>query len=214
MGPLPECEGYRYLFTCIDRFSRWAEAIPLRDMTAQSCARALVRQWVSRYGVPEDVTTDRGTQFTSDLWRELNKLLGIRASTTTAYHPQANGLVERLHRQIKGALMARLGPSSSNWMDELPVVMLGIWSAWRLELDKAPCELVFGTTLVVPGSFFDEKVDREALPSTGFVEDLKRSMSELRPTQMADHANAKINLPDALEKTAHVFIRTTRSDLR
>ena len=89
-------------------------------------------------------------------------------------------------------------------MDELPVVMLGIRSAWRLELDKAPCELVFGTTLVVPGSFFDEKVDREA----GFVEDLKRSMSELRPTQMAHHANAKINLPDALEKTAHVFIRT------
>ena len=72
VGPLPVCEGHRYLFTCIDRFSRWAEAIPLEDMTAKSCAKALVRQWVSRYGVPEDVTTDRGAQFTSDLWKELS----------------------------------------------------------------------------------------------------------------------------------------------
>ena len=52
VGPLPESEGHRYLFTIVDRFSRWAEAIPLVDMTAKSCARALLRHWVSRFGVP------------------------------------------------------------------------------------------------------------------------------------------------------------------
>ena len=208
VGPLPECEGHRYLFTCIDRFSRWAEAVPLIDMTAKTVARALVRHWVSRYGVPEDVTTDRGRQFTSEIWKELNELLGIKAATTTSYHPQANGLVERLHRQIKGAIMARQETSCASWMDDLPLVMLGIRSSWRTELDCAPCELVFGTTLSVPGSFFQEKVDREARPSTEFVSSLKTAMSQLQPTQMAHHAIAKTNVPVALEKTSHVFVRT------
>ena len=207
VGPLPVCEGYRYFFTCIDRFTRWAEAIPLEEMTAKSCARAFIRQWVSRYGMPEDVTTDRGRQFTSEIWKEMNRLLGVRAATTTAYHPQANGLVERLHRQIKGAIMARQATSCS-WMDDLPIVMLGIRTAWRTELDKAPCELVFGAPLSVPGSFFSNKVDREALPSTEFVQGLERIMVELAPTQMAHHATSKPHVPAALDMTDHVFVRT------
>ena len=101
--------------------------------------------------------------------------------------------------------MARQSPS---WMDDLPLVMLGVRTAWRTELDRAPCELVFGTPLAVPGSFFDSRVNREALPSSEFVEGLMRSMAELEPTQMAHHTTPKSNVPQSLEKTTHVFIRT------
>ena len=59
VGPLPESEGHKYLFTIVDRFSRWPEAIPLKDMTAVPCARAFLRHWVSRYGLPSDVTSER-----------------------------------------------------------------------------------------------------------------------------------------------------------
>ena len=88
VGPLPESEGHSYLLTVIDRFSRWLEAIPLVDITAKTCATALLRHWVARYGVPASIVTDRGRQFTSELWAELAQVLGISRRQTTSYHPQ------------------------------------------------------------------------------------------------------------------------------
>ena len=203
VGPLPESEGYRYLFTIVDRYSRWPEAIPVQDMTAETCAKALVRHWISRFGVPADVTADRGRQFTSSLWAELNRLLGIRATNTTAYHPQANGLVERLHRQLKAALMAR---SSGSWMDDLPLVLLGIRTSWRTELECSPSDLVYGMTVAVPGSFL-EPVKREELPTTDFVRDLYRSMREFEPTQTSHHTVPKTHVPSSLATSEAVYIR-------
>ncbi|KAK3779190.1 hypothetical protein RRG08_035184 [Elysia crispata] len=107
VGSLPESHGINYLFTIIDRFTRWPEAIPLPDAHASTCVSALLHHWVARFGVPEDTVFDRGRKFTSNLWSELNKMLGIDTNTTTAYHPQANGMVERLHQQLKAALKAR-----------------------------------------------------------------------------------------------------------
>ena len=99
----------------------------MADATATSCAQALMSHHIAQFGVPTDITTDTGPQFTSNLWTTLGKLLGAQLHHTTAYHPQANGIVERFHRQLKAALKARLvGPA---WMDELPLVLLGLRSA-------------------------------------------------------------------------------------
>jgi hypothetical protein len=64
VGPLPATrEGYTHLLTAVDRSTRWAEAIPVKA-TAADCAEAFIAVWVSRYGVPAVVTSDRGVQFT------------------------------------------------------------------------------------------------------------------------------------------------------
>ena len=84
--PLPISQGKSYLFTIIDRYTRWPEAIPMADATASSFAFALLSQHIARFGVPEDVTSDRGPQFTSALWTALNTLLGVQHHRTTAYH--------------------------------------------------------------------------------------------------------------------------------
>lgn len=76
----------------IDRFTRWIEFIPMPDISADTVAHTFVREWISRYGVPRYVTSDRGTQFTSELHQKLISLLGAKHITTTAYHPQANGV--------------------------------------------------------------------------------------------------------------------------
>jgi hypothetical protein len=66
VGPLPAATcGSRYLFTVVDRSSLWLEALPMPDIAATSCADALIAGWISRYGVPAQLTSDRGTQFTS-----------------------------------------------------------------------------------------------------------------------------------------------------
>ena len=207
VSPLPESEGHKYLFTIVDQFSRWPEAIPLKDMTAVTCARAFLRHWVSRYGLPSDITSDRGRQFTSELWGQLHEMLGVRSQNTTAYHPQANGLVERLHRQLKSSIMAR--STSTDWMDQLPMVMLGIRTAWRTELDCSPAELVFGTSLTVPGLIIgDGTQDRQGLPTTEFVSDLLKKMRELNPVEMSHHATPKVNMPSSIGTADFVYVRT------
>ena len=90
-------------------------------------------------------------QFTSDLWIEVGKQLRTQHHCTTAYHTQANGLVERFHRHLKAALCARLiGPKL---LDELPWVLLGIRTAPKEDLDTSSAELIYSSPLTVPGDF-------------------------------------------------------------
>ena len=81
VGPLPPSQNYRYLLTVVDRFTRWPEAIPLVDVQTTTCAKVLALHWIARFGVPAELTSDRGSQFTSELWATLSKLNAARVST-------------------------------------------------------------------------------------------------------------------------------------
>ena len=94
VGPLPPSAGYTYLLTIVDRFTRWPEVIPIEDMKASTVCTAFIHHWITRFGIPRRITSNRGTQFTSALWGQMSESLGIQLHPTTAYHPQANGMVE------------------------------------------------------------------------------------------------------------------------
>ena len=203
VGPHPPSHGYTYLLTCIDRFTRWPEAIPLTSITAEAVARAFLAGWIARFGVPSTIITDRRRQFESQLWNNLTVLFGTKRSRTTAYHPQTNGMVERFHRQLKAALKAHLNPEA--WMDTLPLVLLGIRTALKTDLNTTVSELVYGTTLRLPGHFFHTSRTPLSDPSN-FVDNLKEHFNLLhavspRCTHRATH------VPDALSNATHVFIR-------
>ncbi|GBO05935.1 Pro-Pol polyprotein [Araneus ventricosus] len=116
IGPLSPVRGMIYLLTCVDRFTRWPEAFRIPDQSADTIARTFLLRWISRFGVPEKVTSDRGTNFQSNLFSPLSKFLGVEQTRTNAYHPQSNGAVERFYRHLKSALMAHL---HENWLDAL-----------------------------------------------------------------------------------------------
>ena len=204
VGPLPISQGKSYLFTIIDRYTRWPEAIPMADATATSCARALMSHHIAQFGVPTDITSDRGPQFTSNLWTTLGKLLGAQLHHTTAYHPQANGIVERFHRQLKSALKARLVGSA--WMDELPLVLLGLRSAPKEGLGCAPAELVYGTTIRLPGEFFECTPAAESDVSDLLIH-LRNTMARLRPKQTSHHRRPSTHIPAELQSCTFVFVR-------
>ena len=205
VGPFPPSEGCTYLFTIIDRFTRCPEAVPIQNAEATTCARALLRTWIARFGVPDSITSDQGPQFTSGLWRELHNVLGCSNKHTTAYHPQSNGMVERFHRSLKAALKARLlGPG---WMDKLPIVLLGIRSTWKEDLDAAPALLTYGTNLRIPGDFFPSNSAERISPGSTFVRDLQENFRKLSPLSPVHHGTTKKYLPRDLMSAEQVYVR-------
>ncbi len=141
VGPLPASPGgCTHLLTMVDRSTRWAEAVPLVNTSTASCAAAFFNSWVSRFGVPVVLTSDRGVQFSLSVWGELCTTLGVSHRLTTAHHPQANGLVERFHRQLKDALQARL--DNHDGTSHLPWVMLGLRAAPKEDCGISSAEMV------------------------------------------------------------------------
>ncbi|GFX49398.1 transposon Tf2-6 polyprotein [Trichonephila clavipes] len=176
IGPLPPSNGYTYCLTMIDRFSKWPEAQPLKDITAETVAEAFFSSWVSRFGTPAILTTDRGRQFESSLFKALSKLLGVQKCRTTGYHPQANGMIEELHRPLKSAIKCH---ATERWTEVLPIILLGLRASLKEDILCTPAELVFGTTIRLPGEMFDSsKPDDDVV---NFVSKLKSHMQSLHP---------------------------------
>ena len=125
----------------------------VRSYSHSWCQNFLIRHWIARFGIPNDIISDRGAQFTSCLWTELVRSLGVTMHQTTAYHPQANGMIERLHRQLKNSLKART--DDQYLMDHLPMVLLRIRTARREDPYCLPAELVYGPSLRIPGEFVE-----------------------------------------------------------
>ena len=150
VGPLPRSsDGFNHIFTMVDRSSRWLEAVPLSSTDTATIAAAFTSNWIARFGVPDHLTSDQGPQFCSALWSELSQRWGIKHHLTTAYHPQANGMVERAHRQLKDALRART--ATGDWTSHLPWVLLGMRAAPKEDSNLSSAELVYGAPLVTPG---------------------------------------------------------------
>lgn len=203
VGPLPLCQGYRYLVTCIDRFSRWPEAFPTKDISAQTIARVFFNDWIARFGTPKTITSDQGSQFESTLFGALLKLVGCERIRTTAYHPAANGMVERWHRSLKAAIRCQ---GSDNSLEILPTVLLGLRTSIRLDTDTSPAEFLYGTTLRMPGEFFT--TENFAPDPHFFLEEFREHMRTIKPVPVPHHDRRKIFTFKKLQTCSHVFLRT------
>jgi hypothetical protein len=203
VGPLPLSSGFSYLFTVVDRTTRWPEAFPLSSIAAADCAAALLQCWIQRFGVPSTITSDRGPQFTSQLWSGLCKLLSITHVQTTAYHPQANGLVERLHRHLKDALRAR--SAAADWYSHLPWVMLDIRTAWREDSEFSLAENMFGSQPVLPGQFLS--APKSLSPS--FLSDFQGLLAGRAPLPTLHNTlpSAPVSLPEDILLSRFILVR-------
>jgi hypothetical protein len=115
VGPMGKLTSeFRYILTVRDTFTRWLEAIPLKDTTTPALIKALEREIFCRYGIPDVIHTDQGPQFTGGLFKEFTSRLGIKCTTTPAYNAKSNP-VERAHQDIGRGLTAVLQDRDGPW---------------------------------------------------------------------------------------------------
>jgi cleavage and polyadenylation specificity factor subunit 1 len=200
VGPLKMTNSMTHLLTMVDRTSRWCEAVPLSDTTAKACFQAFINSWCSRFGIPSTITTDQGSQFTSSMWSTLMKELGVRHILTTAFHPQSNGMVERLHRSLKAALRAR--HASTSWVEHLPWVLLGLRTAPRKDNSLSAAEMVFGAAPSLPSRFIDARDEED----DRFHVTLQRIVSKLDPPPTSPPQEPGF-VDRRLFTSSHVYVR-------
>ena len=146
VGPLPKTrKGHEYILVVSDYATRYPEAIPLRKFTALSVAEHLLDLF-AKFGIPKEILTDQGTNFTSQLLRELYGLIGVKAIKTTPYHPQTDGLVERFNQTLKNMLRRVLVDNGGvgEWDNLLPYVLFAYREVPQATTGFSPFELIFG----------------------------------------------------------------------
>ncbi|XP_076066147.1 uncharacterized protein LOC143039788 [Oratosquilla oratoria] len=168
------------------------------NASASSCTASPISEWFAKFSLPDHVTSDRGTAFTLHLWTSLGPLLGTIIHHTTAYNPEAIGMVERLHKMLKTSLMFR--STQASWW-----VLFGLRTSSMHGLDALLVEMVYGDPLVIPDEFSPNTSSNEDLnwlrrsrKIHPLPTDLQASKPPMRPPSTYTHRNYSSVLVTAL----------------
>jgi transposase InsO family protein len=154
VGPLrKEPGGFTHLLVAIDKFSKWVEARPITNLRAEQ-AVTFFTDIVHRFGVPNSIITDNGSQFTGRKFLEFCDKFHIRVDWATVAHPKTNGQVERANGMILQGLKPRifdqLNKSGRKWLQELPAVVWSLRTTPSRATGFTPFFLVHGAEAVLP----------------------------------------------------------------
>ena len=140
----PSRSGYTYAMTIIDHYTKFVVAVPVKDLTARTTADAFWKHFLLPYGCPERILTDQGSAFESQLFKELCTLHNCQKIRTTAYHPQGNGLCEKMNQTLIEMLRAVPPATRSDWPTLLPQLMYTYNNTIHCSTGYTPYYLMFG----------------------------------------------------------------------
>ncbi len=144
VGPLPPSRaGHKYLLTIMDVTTRYPEAIPLRSTHTKVVLKALLN-FFTHFGLPSELQSDQGTNFTSRLFNQTMAEWGIRHILSSAYHPQSQGALERHHQTLKNMMRAFCMEHEKDWDEAVPYIMFAVREVPTESLGFSPNQLVFG----------------------------------------------------------------------
>ena len=150
VGPLPRTSaGKEYMLTIMCASTRFPEAIPLRTINAPTVCEAL-KGFFARFGLPMTVQSDQGSNFQSKRFKSFLSELGITHATSSAYHPESQGALERFHQTLKTMIRAYCAEHKKDWDTGIPYVLFATGGSVQESLGFSPYELVFGHTVRGP----------------------------------------------------------------
>ena len=179
MGPLPESPaGNSYVLVAGDYFTKWVEVYAIPNQEAATVAKKLTDELFCRFSPPERLHSDQGRQFESELIQEVCKLLQIKKTRTTPYHPQCDGLVERFNRTLLNMLATTTKDHPFDWEEQLPRVCLAYNSSVHSSTGYTPFFLMFGRQAKMPVDLMYGTGNQRDLPISDYVVQLKTSLEE------------------------------------
>lgn len=196
VGPLPVTERKnKYLLTIQDCLTKYSDAIPMSDAESTTVATALAEQFISRFGCPKSIQTDQGSQFCSKLTEQICKIFGIRHLTSTAWHPESLGALERSHMTFVEYL--RCYANKLNWDLWIRFAIFSFNTTKHSATKKTPHELIFGRVATIPSEFAEMKVEKTFVKH---VDDLLNRLEIAQATARENCIKAKWKYKELYDK--------------
>jgi hypothetical protein len=183
VGPLPETkDGNRYILTATDLFTKYGQAYAIKDATALTFAKTIVEQFISRFGSVKQLLSDQGGNFLADLSTALYEVIKAKKLTTTGYHPQCNGQVERFHQVLYMMLSMFVNQYTQNdWDEYLHYVCFAYNTSTHHTTGVTPHLLFFGRDPILPVDIIAPNMrdSLELITSQEYVERVKQNMAAI-----------------------------------
>ncbi len=181
-------DGNRYVVAFIDYLTKWVEAFAVPDQSAETIARLLVENVVCHHGAPEELLSDRGANFLSELVQEVCKLLNIKKVNTSGYHPQTDGLVEKFNSTLISMIAKTAERHGRDWDQRLPYLLFAYRASVQESTKESPFFLLYGRDPRLPTETALSK------PSTPYMVDIKDYRTELVTNLSDSWSLAKENI--------------------
>ena len=199
-GPLPNCEGYSYILGIIDVFSRYIALIPLKNISAKTVTEIIFERWIAYFGIPRIIHSDNGTQFKSEIMKELCNKLQIKQSFSAPYYHQGNGLIERVLRTAKDKLYASCKSHNQSWVKAIPFVELSMRSSNNKKLEVSPYEILFGKKMDLKPDILTANVEIDKMDfQNNFKQQMERiteKRKQIPKENKAENKNTTLKIGD------------------
>ena len=143
-GPLKVTKaGHRYILGIVDHCTRYIMCVPLKSTTTSIVIKRLVERWISIFGFPIRIHSDKSTIFESEEFQRFCRKYQIKKTYSPPYRPQANGKIERIFKDIKPRLLIYEEENNVDWDDAVPYIELGIRNCFTRSTGLVPNEMIF-----------------------------------------------------------------------
>lgn len=184
---LPESKSFDSIFVVVDRLTKMAHFVPCtKSVTGEEAARLFLENIYKYHGLPDDIISDRGTQFTSKFWQSLFKILQVKIKLSSAYHPQTDGQTERVNQVLEQFLRCSINYHQDNWVDLLPIAEFAYNNTIQESIQQTPFFANYG----FHPRFDSLTFNRTKNPA---AEDLATRLEEI-------HKSMKLKLAEAQER--------------
>lgn len=182
VGPFKKLpNGNHYVLVCVDLFTNWIEACPLKTLEAAETADAVFKMIILRHGCPTRILSDQGTQFTSGLFKRLCERYKITKVQTSALHPQTNGKVERFNRYLVNTLSILSDKNQLNWDEMVDYCLFAYRTTINATIEETPFFLLYGRDAVLPQDLmFGVYKDRQSADGIDLVDYKANLLSKLK----------------------------------